>query len=129
MRTRQAHDHPFRRRREQPRAGFSLLELEVALVMFGIALAGLCPLVVMQSKQLKNLQSRLQPQSTYHLIPSTDAWARKLGAGASLLTQLPTPSLPTSQPPPANNVLIQSLEKSLISEAVTAHVSVKAVTP
>src|SRR5436305_435318 len=80
----------------QPRRGFSLMELQVALVVFGIGLGGLCPLVVMQSRQLKNYQSRLDPRTAYYLVPSADIWARKLGASASLLTQVPAGQLAAS---------------------------------
>lgn len=72
-------------------AGFSLLELQIAFVVFGIALAGLCPLVVMQSKQLTKIDGWISPQNTYYLVPSSDAWTRKLGAVAMMQTQNPGP--------------------------------------
>jgi prepilin-type N-terminal cleavage/methylation domain-containing protein len=71
------------------RAGFSFLELQVALVIFGIALAGLGPLVVMQSRQLGKLESRFDHRTTHYLVPSSSAWARKLGASASICTEAP----------------------------------------
>ena len=104
------------------------MEVQVALVVFGIGLGGLCPLVVMQSRQFKNYQSRLDPRTAYYLVPSADIWARKLGASASLLTQVPAGQLAAS-PPPANDVIVQSVQKSLVSETVTVAVSVQAVTP
>jgi len=76
------------------RPGFSFLELQVAFVLFAIALAGVCPLVVMQSRQLTKLEDRLSPQSTYYVVPSSDAWARKLGAAASVTTVDPGPPTP-----------------------------------
>jgi len=76
------------------RPGFSLLELQVAFVLFGIALAGLGPLVVIQSKQLQQLENRLDDETTYYLVPSTDAWAGKLGAAASLDEEEPGPPAP-----------------------------------
>jgi type II secretory pathway pseudopilin PulG len=76
------------------RIGFSLLELQVAFVLFGIALAGLGPLVVMQSRQLQVLEGRFDDQTTYYLAPSTDAWARKLGVAASIQTLDPGPPAP-----------------------------------
>ncbi len=76
------------------RIGFSLLELQVAFVVFGIALAGLGPLVVMQSRQVRELESRFDAQTTYYLVPSTDAWARKLGAPASIRTEDPGAAVP-----------------------------------
>jgi hypothetical protein len=112
-----------------PRAGYSLLELQAALVVFGVAVLGLCPLVVMQSRQLKKLEDRFSPQTTYYLVPSTDPWAQKLGAAASSAVQDPGASPPPSQTAPVNDVQIVALEKSLTSEEVTAHVSVQVITP
>lgn len=71
--------------------GFSFLELQVAFVLLGIALAGLIPLVVMQSKHLKRLEARLDHQTTHYLAPSTDEWARKLGVAASIELEDPGP--------------------------------------
>ncbi|MFC1596598.1 hypothetical protein ACFL5Q_01445 [Planctomycetota bacterium] len=71
--------------------GFSFLELQVAFVLLGIALAGLIPLVVMQAKHLKRLEARLDHQTTHYLAPSTDEWARKLGVAASIELEDPGP--------------------------------------
>ncbi len=79
-------------RKNVARTGFSYLELQVAFVLFGVALAGLGPLVVMQSRQLTQLEDRFDDETTYYLIPSTSAWARKLGAAASIATVDPAPS-------------------------------------
>ena len=54
--------------REGSRAGSSFLELQVTFVIFGIALSGLCPLVVMLSRHLKQIEGRLQPQTPYSPI-------------------------------------------------------------
>ena len=107
------------------RRAATLLELQVALVVFGIALMGLCPLVIMQSKQLRKMQTWMQPQTTYYLVPSNNIWARKLGAVATMQT-----TLPTGQSPPSSTIVnvvsIVSLDRSLTSEQVMAHVTVKA---
>jgi hypothetical protein len=77
------------------RWGFSLLEFEVAIVLFGIAVAGMYPLAVMHSRGLTSLEQRYAIQGNWYLAPSIDQWARKLGAPASLSQQdpgaLPTP--------------------------------------
>ncbi len=114
------------RRLSMCRAGFSMLEMQVALVLFGISLAGLGPLVVMHSRQLTKLQARFSPQSTYYLVPVGDLWARKLGASASVTTTgSATP--PPSGPIPANDVQIQSLDKTLESQTITAVVIVQSI--
>jgi len=76
------------------RTGFSLLELQVALILFGIAFAGLIPLVVMQSKQLKKIEGRFHHQTTYYLVPTANPWAGKLGAAASVTTEAPASGAP-----------------------------------
>ncbi len=45
------------------RRGSWLLEVQIAFVMLGIVLAGLCPFVVMQLKQLVNFESRFMARS------------------------------------------------------------------
>ena len=95
------------------RSGFSALELQVALLLLGIALAGMVPLVVMQTKQVKSLENRWDPDWTeeqqasdywidpylaykdgpvYYLVPAevsscslANPWARKFGAPARLI--------------------------------------------
>lgn len=76
------------------RPGFSFLELQVAFVLLAIALAGLGPLVVMQSRQLKTLESRFSDQTTHYLVPPEDAWAAKLGAPAAVETEDPGSATP-----------------------------------
>jgi type II secretory pathway pseudopilin PulG len=76
------------RKRAVPKA-FSLLELQVSFVLFGIAIGGLGPLVIMQSRQLKSIENRLNHQTTHYLSPPTDVWARKLGAAAAIETEDP----------------------------------------
>jgi type II secretory pathway pseudopilin PulG len=91
-------------RQERTRLGFSFLELQVSLVLLGIGLAGLGPLVVMQSRQVQQIEGRLNDATTYYLVPSTAAgaplsstylWSRKLGAAAQVATEdsstVPTP--------------------------------------
>ena len=65
---------PRRVPRRGARPAFSLLELQVAFVVFGVALTGLCPLVVMQTRHARNLEQRLKPQTVYYVLPSSDRW-------------------------------------------------------
>ena len=103
-----------------------MIEVQVALVLFGVALAGFGPFTVMYTKQLRTLQQRFSPQSTYYLVPATDHWTRKLGAAARLSDQdpgaLPPPG---AQTPTPNAVLVNSLQRSLTNEEVTAFITVQ----
>jgi hypothetical protein len=109
------------------RPAFSLLELEVAFVVFGVALSGLCPLVVMQTRHVKYLEARLSPQTVHYLVPSSNTWAQKLGAAATVTAQAPAAGSPPSAPAPVNQVQILSLNKTLTGQTVTAHVLVQAI--
>jgi prepilin-type N-terminal cleavage/methylation domain-containing protein len=109
-----------------PRRGFSLLEFQVALVVFGIALAGLFPLVVMHSRGLESLEKKSAAAGQWYLAPSPDAWARKLGAAAALVREDPGP-LPAAPGPAENEVQILSFERSLAGDEATVHTSVNSL--
>jgi hypothetical protein len=100
------------------------------MVVFCIALTGLCPLVIMQSKQLAKMQTWMQPQTTNYLVPASNTWARKLGATATLQSTLPGPSGAGPAGTVVNAVSIISLTRNLNSQQVSVQVSVQAlVTP
>jgi len=90
-----------------------MLELQVALVVLGIALSGLLPLLVMQSRVQRGLDARMAPNQTQYLGPTHDAWARKLGAKAAL-------SLSPTLAAPAAPTLDADDSSALYSEAGTA---------
>ena len=71
--------------------GFTYLELMVALALFGIAVTGTTRLVVMQSRQMSKVEQRLNYETTSYLAPSANAWARKLGAAAAIVSVAPDP--------------------------------------
>jgi type II secretory pathway pseudopilin PulG len=76
---------------------FSLLEVVFAFTLLGITLAGLVPLVVMQSRYVGKLEARLDPDAVQHLIPSGDSWARRLGVSSQCTTSdAKTPTYPSS---------------------------------
>ncbi len=74
--------------------GFTYLEMVVALSLFGIALTGTTRLVVMQTRQISKVEARLNHGTTSYLVPSADAWARKLGAAAAIESVDPGPPPP-----------------------------------
>ncbi len=78
------------------RSGFSYLEMQVSMALFFIALAGIAPLSVMQSRQVVNIERRVDPDDTHYITPSNWRWARKLG-GAAFVTQVPL-DLPNPNP-------------------------------
>ena len=87
------------------RAGFSLLEFEVALLLLGVALTGLFPLAAVYSRGLESLERRSPSAGQWYLVPLSDVWARKLGAAASLTNNDPGPK-------PAPPVLIVDMSET-----------------
>jgi type II secretory pathway pseudopilin PulG len=130
------------------RGGYTLIEVQVAFALLGIGLAGLCPLVVMQLRQVRQLELRLQGQVVqksfltgqsqtmlegckYYIVPWTNPLAQKLSGSGQILSsstnscdpgalQLPTPA------PPSFPVSIVELDAAPTSQSVTAYVQVTA---
>jgi hypothetical protein len=105
---------PGRARKAMPRClarrGYMLFEVQMAFVVLGIGLAGLCPLVVMQQRQVRMLEMRLRGQVTetsritgvsqpmviksggvtlptpiYYIVPWKNPWTQKLAGSAQIL--------------------------------------------
>ncbi|HEY2156218.1 MAG TPA: hypothetical protein VGH33_11350 [Isosphaeraceae bacterium] len=97
------------------RAGVSLLELQVAMIVLGVAVTGFCPLVVMQARLARKLETQpvgpdnpqvirgvrmldgspfsgqgfaAAPPATV-LQPQPDGWVRRLGLAASFAVNAP----------------------------------------
>jgi hypothetical protein len=103
-----------------------MVEVQIALVIFGVALSGLAPYMVMYTKQLRKVQQRYNPDSTYYLQASPDMWSRKLGIGATT-TDVEPPFLGGSLPatPTVNEVQILTLDKSMANQTIGAQVTVQ----
>lgn len=139
----------MRKKTNRPQGrGYSLLEVQVAFAILGIGLAGLCPLVVMRLRQVRQLELRFQGHvvqtsivtgqsqtmlqgNQYFLVPWTNPWAQKLSGSAQILSW-PTNScdpgaLPLPFPaPPSFPVTVVELNAAPSSQNVTAYVDVSA---
>jgi Tfp pilus assembly protein PilV len=103
------------RPRRNRRTGSTFIELQVALVVFSIAVAGLCPLVVMQSRLIRKLETQAVGSANPQLIrgvrmrdgqasagqgfaampswtvlqPQPDDWVRRLSVAATFRADAP----------------------------------------
>jgi type II secretory pathway pseudopilin PulG len=136
------------RARFDSRRGTSLLEVQIAFALLGVALAGLAPLVVMQLRQVRQLELRLQgevvqtrtasgmcqmilPGQNYFVVPWRNPWARKLTGSGQILTSQTSPCDPGPLPlptpaPTAFPVTIVELNAAPGSQNLTATVDVSA---
>jgi type II secretory pathway pseudopilin PulG len=135
-------------RRHPQRRGYTMLEVQVAFAVLGIAMAGLCPLVVMQLRQVRQLELRLQGQvvqlntptgesrtmlagKAYYVVPWQNPWTRKLAGSAQILGSATSPCDPgpLSVPVPAPTaypVTIVELDAPPYSQTVTVYADVSA---
>jgi type II secretory pathway pseudopilin PulG len=121
--------------------GFTLAEVQVAFVLLGIGLAGLCPLVVMQLRQARQLELRLQGRvsshgvtmvmptaPTYYIVPWQNPWTRKLAGGAQIVdsTSIPCDPGPLSSGGnnPSNAVSVLELDAPAYGQSVSLYVDV-----
>jgi hypothetical protein len=102
--------------------------MQIAFAVFGVILAGLCPIVVAELRHVKLLESRLkastvdQPTVTYYYVtPRANFWIQKLAGTATVTTSAPGPPSGSSG---GNTVTIQSLDASPNVEDATAVVQV-----
>ena len=93
------------------------------MVILGIALSGLFPLAAMHSRAMQALEQRNALSGQWYLAPSTEPWARKLGAPARLLPNDPGPLAPAIGET-TNAVQVLSFERSFLTEEITVRVSV-----
>ena len=124
--------------RNRFRRGFSMLEVQIAFTLLGVALAGICPLIVMQLKMSRKIQVGFNPQTayfhpgdTFYLVPSSDPWERKLGIAASVKSSEPEASGSSgSGLPPAYIVTVVSAPvRSSATDGVALTVRLQSSSP
>jgi type II secretory pathway pseudopilin PulG len=131
--------------RRRARRGYMLLEVQVAFVLLGIGLAGLCPLVVMQLRQVRQLELRMQGQvslrgvtmvmptaPTYYIVPWQNQWAQKLAGSAQIVEATPIPCDPgplqnPSDVNPSYLVTVLTLDAPSYSQSVSVYVDVTTI--
>jgi hypothetical protein len=126
------------------------VEVQVAFALFALGLAGICQLAVMQLRQVRKLEQRLQGQvvqttssggtvtmltaNTYYLVPWQNPWTRKLAGSAQIVAGSATipcdPGLLSfvnpNSPPQAYSVNVIELDAPAGGTSVTAYVDVSA---
>jgi type II secretory pathway pseudopilin PulG len=129
--------------RSQTRYGYTLLEVQVAFAVLGIGLAGLCPFVVMQLRQIRQLERRLQGHmirtspgtgvsqsmlqgNTYYIVPWTNVWTQKVTGSGQILTSATSSCDPGNSARGNYQITMVELDAPPYSQNVTAYVNVSA---
>mgnify|MGYP003961613449 CR=1 FL=1 len=78
------HFQPTRRRRVARRAGFTMVECVIAIMVINLTIAGLFKLLKLQETQVAEAEGWLAKNPIYYLNPDPDPLSRALGKPASL---------------------------------------------
>ena len=107
-----------------PRRGFTLLELQVAVILLAFGVLTLASLMASQTRLVKRIEKGFEPDGRIYLAQPNDPWVRKLRAPAQLTTQEPTyGAAPTETPEQVVEIVSQTWDLSTETIAVTVDVS------
>ena len=108
------------------RRGFTLLELQVAIILLAFGVVTLASLLATQTRLLKRVQGDFRGGQTLYITQSNDPWIRKLTAAARVTKEPVTQSAPptvTAQ----NKVTIVGQEHDLAAESMIVTVDVSPI--
>ncbi|MDX2036779.1 MAG: hypothetical protein SFX72_09010 [Isosphaeraceae bacterium] len=114
----------FSSTRFHARRGFQLLDVQAALVVLGIALAGLIPIAVAQLRLIKRIESRSSLELVQFLVPESEPWARKLGAAPRRTIIDPGSFSGGGTLSPVNTILVDSVATSSADDTASVIVTV-----
>jgi len=109
------------------KAGFTLLEVQVAMVILATGLMGLAALQAVQNRQVRHVETWCRSGPTYYLLSQSNRWMRRLEAPAQVESQAGqtawTPAVAGDQ---AYNVSVDSLSQQLNDRIIQAVVTLEA---
>src|SRR4051794_40481019 len=105
------------------RRGFTMLELQVALVLLTMGFVTLASLLATQTRLLKRLERGFAPGATIYMTQSKDPWVKKLGAPARVTSTEIVETAPIAVTA-ANTVAIVEQQRDLKTESTTVTVDV-----
>ena len=104
--------------------GFTLLEVQVAVVLLAFGVVTLAALSAGESKLLRRMQRGFSPGATVYVTQSADPWVRGINTPARLTTAPITQTAPPINSHPANNVTLIDKQVNLKDESITVTVAV-----
>jgi hypothetical protein len=109
---------PLRGRKDRPRRAFTMLELQVAVLLLAFSVVTLASLMTTQQRILKHVRGVFAPSGTVVLTRSKDPWVKKLNTPARITASEFTPTTPASVTV-ANEVSIVDQSSNLKTETIT----------
>lgn len=107
-------------------AAFTLLELQVTLVILGAGLLAMPPLLAMQSRQIRHMEAWCRSEPTFFLVSQSNRWLRRLGAPAERQTEAGgSPWPPPVTGDPVYDVRLRSLTQDLDARTIRAVVNLQ----
>ena len=99
--------------------GFTLLELQVAIILLAFGVVTLASLLATQTRLLKHLQRGYAADANIYVTRSKDPWVQELQMPARVTTADTTETAPTPVSNPNNTVTIVTQQTDLKAETVT----------
>lgn len=109
-----------------PRRAFTLLELQVAVLLLAFSVVTLASLITTQQRVLKHARGIFTPSGTVVLTRSKDPWVLKLQTPARITSTAFTPTTPAGVTV-ANTVTIVNQETNLRTEGITVTADVTSI--
>jgi len=107
---------------------FSLVELQITMVILTTGLLGLTAVLRTHSRQMESVESWYQNGMTYYLVSQVSPWMRCLEAPAQIYTE---PGLSAWTPPVSGESIyrpqIESLEKDMDSREISMLVELEEI--
>jgi hypothetical protein len=108
-----------RTRNIQPkRSGFTMVELQVAIVLLAFGMMTLAALLATQERTLKRLRGDFNSGTTLYITRSVDPWQRKLDIPARITSTTITQGSAPTPPNQLQTVDVLSVEYGLNDESV-----------
>lgn len=105
------------------RAGFTMVELQVAIILLAFGVVTLASLLTTESRLLKRLRGDFIPDSTVVMTRSNDPWVLRLAPPARVTAE-PVVAAPPPNITARNTVTVVDHEQELTTESMTATVDI-----
>jgi len=116
----------FSRALGSARRGFTMLELQVAVLLLAFSVVTLASLMTTQQRVIKHMRGAFTPGATVYVTRSKDGWVNKLQTPARMTSAPFTPTTPAGVTA-ANTVTIVEQSSDLKTESMTVTADVVSI--